>query len=73
VPRQSTSVTLDRGLLDEARALGINLPRAAEAGLSAMIRAERERRWRQENDAAIADYNAFIEREGVPLADFRKF
>ena len=38
--RQSTSVTLDRRLLDEARELGLNLSRAAEAGLAAAIRSD---------------------------------
>jgi antitoxin CcdA len=71
--RQSTSVTLDRGLLEEARELELNISRAAEAGLAAAIRAERERRWRRENASAIADYNAFIEANGVPFAEFRKF
>lgn len=30
-------------------------------------------RWREENREAIEAYNAFIEREGLPLAEFRKF
>ncbi len=71
--RRSTSLTLDRGLLDEARALGVNISRAAEAGLTAEVRAARAERWRRENADAIAEYNAFIARAGVPLAAARKF
>lgn len=71
--RRSTSLTLDRALLDEARALGVNISRAAEAGLDAAIRRERGRRWQAENAEAIAGYNAFIAAEGVPLAAARKF
>jgi antitoxin CcdA len=71
--RRSTSLTLDRRLLDEARELGVNVSRAAEDGVSRAVRAARARRWQEENAAAIADYNAFIEAHGVPLADFRKF
>ena len=41
--RTSTSMSLDRSILDEARGLGINLSRAAEQGLVAAIRAERAR------------------------------
>ena len=71
--RRSTSLTLDRRLLDEARELGVNVSRAAEDGVSRAVRAARARRWQEENAAAIEDYNAFIEAHGVPLAEFRKF
>ena len=37
------------------------------------IRAARARRWREENAAAIDDYNRFIDAHGVPLSDLRKF
>lgn len=72
-PRRSTSLTLDRRLLDEAHALGLNVSRAAEQGVAQAIGAERARRWQAENAEAIAAYNRIIEAEGVPLAAFRKF
>lgn len=71
--RRSTSLTLDRQLLDEARALGVNISRAAEAGLTEAVRTARMRSWQAENASAIAGYNAYIEAEGVPLASRRKF
>jgi antitoxin CcdA len=71
--RRSTSLTLNRRLLDEARELGVNVSRAAEEGVSLAVRAARAQRWRQENAAAIDDYNRFIDAHGVPLAEFRKF
>jgi antitoxin CcdA len=71
--KRSTSMTLDRTVLEEARQLGINVSRAAEDGVIAAIRAERARLWKQENAEAIADYNAFVEANGVPLAELRKF
>ena len=71
--RKSTSLTLDRRLLDEARTLGVNVSRAAEDGLTQAVRSARARRWREENAAAIEDYNGFVERGGVTLAGFRKF
>jgi len=71
--RQSTSLSLNRALLDEARALGINLSRAAEEGVAQSIRATRAQKWRQENAGAMEDYNRFIENGGIPLAEFRKF
>lgn len=71
--RRATSLTLDRALLDEARTLGVNVSRAAEAGLAEAVRAARAARWQAENAEAIAAYNARIEADGVPLARFRKF
>jgi antitoxin CcdA len=71
--RRSTSLTLDRRLLDEARELGVNISRAAEDGVAQAVRAARARRWREENAAAMDDYNRFIDAHGVPLSEFRKF
>ena len=71
--RRATSMTLDAALLDEARALGVNLSRAAEEGLLAAVKAERKRRWAKENAEFIRDYNDWIAENGVPLAEFRKF
>lgn len=71
--RRSTSMTLDAKLLDEARALGVNLSRAAEEGIVVHVRAERARRWKEENAEAIADYNKWIKENGIPLSKFRKF
>ena len=72
-PRRSTSLTLDRGIVDEARELGVNVSRAAEEGVRTAVRAARARRWQAENADAMADYNRFVEANGVPLAEFRKF
>ncbi len=72
-PRRSTSLTLNRQLLDDAKALGVNVSRAAEEGVAAAVRAAQARQWRQENAAAIEDYNRFIDAGGVPLSEYRKF
>ena len=71
--RRSTSLTLDRALLDEAKDLGINISRAAEKGIAADLKAAREAKWREENAGAIAKLNAYVEEHGVPFADLRKF
>ena len=71
--RRSTSLTLNCALLDEARDLGVNVSRAAEEGVAVAIRAARARRWREENTAAMDEYNRFIDTGGIPLSGFRKF
>ena len=69
--RRATSMTLDATLLDEARALGINLSRAAEEGILSQVRAARATRWKEDNAEAIADYNRWIEENGVPNGGIR--
>lgn len=71
--RKATNISLDAGLLAEARALDINLSRACERGLAEQIAETRAERWRGENAAALASSNAHVEREGLPLARFRRF
>lgn len=73
IRRRSTSLTLDPKLVEEARGLGVNVSRAAERGVAEAVRAARARAWRAENAEAIAEYNAFVEAHGVPLARHRKF
>lgn len=70
--RRSTSLTLDRDLLDQAKELGVNISRAAEAGVLAAVKAERARRWKVDNAEAVAAYNKWIEENGIPLLHYRK-
>jgi len=69
--RRATSMTLDAALLDEARALGVNISRAAEEGILAKVRAERARRWKEDNAEAVAAYNSWIEENGIPNSAIR--
>lgn len=71
--KRSTSLTLDRDLLDEAKALGVNVSRAAEKGITADLKVAREAKWRADNREAISKTNAYIEEHGIPFADQRKF
>ena len=69
--RRATSMTLDAALLDEARSLGVNVSRAAEEGILVQVRSARAKRWKEDNAEAIADYNRWIEENGIPNADIR--
>ena len=71
--RRATSMTLDAALLDEARALGVNLSRAAEEGIAARTKAARAEAWQRENAEAIAATNAYVDEHGLPLAEYRMF
>lgn len=71
--RKSANLSLDTKIVADARELGINISRAAEKGLLSEIKAERERRWREENAEAIAAANEYVEKHGLPLAKYRQF
>jgi antitoxin CcdA len=49
------------------------MSRLAEEAIAGAVKAERNRRWKEENRAAIDGYNAFVERHGVPFSEYRKF
>jgi Post-segregation antitoxin (ccd killing mechanism protein) encoded by the F plasmid len=71
--RKPTNLTLDAGLVAEARALQLNVSRAAEAGIADAIRRERARQWQQENAGAIRSSNEWVERHGLPLERHRPY
>lgn len=72
-PRKPTNVSLSEALVAEARDLGINVSRACEDGLANEVRRARTRQWQDQNAAGFDAWNAFVERNGVPLARYRKF
>jgi antitoxin CcdA len=72
-PRRSTNVSLAADLVEEAKALDINLSRACEAGLEAALREERKRRWQEENRAAMEVWGTWHEEHGLPLERYRLF
>ena len=71
--RRPTNVSLDARLVEEAKALGINVSRAREEGLAREVKAERERRFKEENAEAFEAWNRFVEKNGLPLERFRQF
>jgi antitoxin CcdA len=66
-PRKRVNLTVREDIMSEARALGLNTSRAAEAGIEAAVREEKGRRWRDDNREAIEAHNRRIEREGTLL------
>ncbi len=71
--RKPTNISLDTQLVAEAKRLGINISRACETGLSQQIAFEYGRIWKQDNAAALESSNAYVERNGLPLARYRQF
>jgi len=71
--RTSVNTSIDSQLIKDAKALGINISRAAEAGIAKAIAAEKTRRWQEENKDAIESSNEYVTRNGLPLAKHRPF
>ena len=72
-PRRPTNLSIDSGLLDEAKSLGINVSRSAETGLADAIRKAKQQAWLAENQSALDSSNDFVERNSLPLASYRNF
>ncbi len=63
--KRPVNLFVDTELLEEARRLRINLSNMLERRLRAIVKAEREKRWLDENRQAIESINDFIDRHGL--------
>ncbi len=71
--RRPTNLSISSRLLDEAKALNINLSRAAETGIESAVLEAKANQWKEDNKAAIASSNAHVEKYGLPLDSYRPF
>ena len=68
------TVPVDAALLDEASALGVDVPTLVEVELKRrIIQEKRWREWREENREAIESYNREIERRGPAGAEYERY
>ena len=63
--KRAVNVYVETELLDAARRLQINLSDTLEQRLRTIVRADLEKRWVEENRAAIDSINTFIDRHGL--------
>ena len=68
-----TNVSLDAGLVEEAKELGVSISQASNRGLEQAVKKARGERWREENREALDSYNAWVEKNGLPLEKYRLF
>jgi len=71
--RKAVNLSLDTGIVDAAREVGLNLSQVCEAALREASREERERRWREDNREWSDSVNRWIEKNGLPLERYRLF
>lgn len=72
-PRKATDITLALDVYERAKDLGINFSRTCEQALREAIKAEEGRRWAEENAEFIRNTNDWVEKNGLPLTEYRMF
>jgi len=72
-PKKATHLSPNSKVLEKARELGMNLSQTVDALQAAEVRRCYGQKWNEENKDAVAEYNARISREGLPLANYRTF
>ena len=71
--RKPHDLIVSEALVAEAESPGLDITGAAEKGIALAIKAEKERRWKIENAAAIQASNDYVAKHGLPLAKYRMF
>lgn len=70
---QSVTMTLERGLLNQAREAGINLSATLTTALDAELRRYAAQKWQTENMEALAALNRFHEENDCFSDEYRTF
>ena len=63
--KRATNVSINQGLLADAKALDINLSATLERALEVEVGARKREKWLEENREAIAAYNERVARDGL--------
>jgi antitoxin CcdA len=71
--KRAVNLRVDAKMLDEAKALDINLSATLEQALAATLKAQREAKWLRENKKAIETLNAYVAKHGLWNDSFRGF
>lgn len=72
-PKKPTNLTLNTRVLEMAREMGMNISQTVDELLAAEVQRRYWERWNEDNKQAIAEYNARIASEDLPLAKYRSF
>lgn len=70
--KRAANLSVNAELLDQAKALDINLSATFERALEEEVRARKREQWLTENREWIAGYNAWVSEHGVPSPMFRR-
>lgn len=73
VARRPTRLTLAADLVARARAQGVNISQAAEAGIVRALAEATDAEYATRHRAAMAAWSDYFEQHGLPLAEYRQF
>jgi len=73
IPRKATNISLPGDVYKDAKELGINFSQTCERALRQAVQAEKDRQWSIKYADFINAHNEMIERDGLPLAQYRTF
>ncbi|SMH57337.1 type II toxin-antitoxin system CcdA family antitoxin [Mesorhizobium australicum] len=71
--RRATKLSLDERVVAEAKAVGLDVSRIVDEAISDAVRAEKNRRWKEENREALESMNEWVRENGLPLEKYRLF
>ena len=71
--KRAANLSVNAELLEQAKALDINLSATLERALEAEVRTRKREQWLEENREAIAAYNRRIARDGLASDHVRAF
>lgn len=72
-PKKAANLSVNSELLNQAKALQINLSAVLERALAEAIRDKQRQQWLQDNLQSIKDYNQRVETEGCFSDSLRNF
>jgi len=72
-PKKPTNLSINSDLLQQAKALKINLSQTLEDRLTELIREARSNQWLSETRVALEEYNQHVEQSGVFNDHLRSF
>lgn len=72
-PKKSANLSINSDLIQQAKALKINLSKLLEEKLVQTIATQKESLWLQENKGAIEEYNKRISKNGIFSDRLRRF
>ena len=71
--KRAVNMSIDGATLDLAKKIGMNLSKTVDAFLKDEVKRRYWEQWNESNKDAVAEYNARIEKYGLPLEKYRTF
>jgi len=71
--KRAVNLRIDESLIDQAKAMDINLSQTLETSLVEVLRKKQSAAWLAESSEAVKAYNQRIEKQGLFSDGLRKF